>query len=151
VILQLKEFFSIFGIPETMYADNMPFGSKEMQDFARSWEFKIVTSSPTYAPSNGIAERYVAIAKNIMKKCAMDKSDIYLALWRHRTTSIPVLHCSPAQILQGRQLRSQIPIHSSKLEPTIIPDIQQKLEVAQANQCNYFDKSANRNVFFFLS
>ncbi|KAL4153907.1 hypothetical protein QTP88_001740 [Uroleucon formosanum] len=46
----------------------MPFGSKEFYKFAKEWDFKITTSNPHYPKSNGLAERYVGIAKKMLQK-----------------------------------------------------------------------------------
>lgn len=47
------EFFANFGVPLIVVADNMPFDSFECREFARRFEFTIVTSSPLYPKSNG--------------------------------------------------------------------------------------------------
>ena len=46
----------------------MPFGSREFKDFAHEWGIKTTTSSPTYAQSNGQADRFVQILKGLLKK-----------------------------------------------------------------------------------
>ena len=68
MIMKLKEFFSRNGIPEILISDNKPFNSVLLKEFAKEWDSKIVTSSPRYAQSNGLAERGVQIAKNILRK-----------------------------------------------------------------------------------
>ena len=55
--MKMKSTFARHGIPNTVVADNMPFGSRAFQQF--EWGFSIVTSSPTCAQSNGLAERNV--------------------------------------------------------------------------------------------
>ena len=57
VITKLKAIFARFGIPREFMADNMPFASREMVQFAKDWGFKITTSSPTYSQSNGRASQ----------------------------------------------------------------------------------------------
>ena len=56
------------GIPEEIVSDNMPFGSREFKDFAHEWGIKTTTSSPTYAQSNGRAERFVQTLKGLLIK-----------------------------------------------------------------------------------
>ena len=53
------------GIPEEIVSDNMPFGRREFEDFAYEWGIKTTTSSPTYAQSNGQAERCVQTLKGL--------------------------------------------------------------------------------------
>ena len=64
-ITKMKSIFARHGIPNTVVADNMPFGSRAFQQFAKEWGFSIVTSSPTYAQSNGLAERNVQTIKRL--------------------------------------------------------------------------------------
>ena len=56
VISSMKSIFSRHGIPRTMVSDNGPqYNSAEMKDFASSYGFNHVTSSPHYPQSNGLA------------------------------------------------------------------------------------------------
>jgi len=133
-----------------MYGDNNPFGALEMLKFASLWDFKIITSSPRYSQSNGAAERFVAIAKNMISKCAQDKSDLQLALLRHRTTPIPSIGYSPSQILNSRLLRSRIPVHANQLQPAIVPNVKEKLLAIQSKMSEGYNLKAKRNVQFEL-
>ena len=67
-IAKLKMIFARHGIPKIVIADNMPFNSKEFKTFSKSWDFQIVTSSPTYPQSNGLIERNVQTIKRLFKK-----------------------------------------------------------------------------------
>ena len=62
-IAKLKIIFARHRIPEVVIADNMPFSSKEFKVFAKSWDFQLVTSSPTYPQSNGLVDRNVQSMK----------------------------------------------------------------------------------------
>ena len=42
-----REVFSCLGIPKVIIADNVPFDSNECRDFAKRWNFEIITSSPS--------------------------------------------------------------------------------------------------------
>ena len=76
VITHLKSIFARHGIPEELVSDNMPFNSKEFDEFAKEWGFKQTTSSPTYAQSNGMSEKAVQNVKRILKKA----DDPYIGL-----------------------------------------------------------------------
>ncbi|KFD46081.1 hypothetical protein M513_13048 [Trichuris suis] len=52
------------------------YSSYEFKEFAKQYEFEIVTSSPLYPQSNGETERAVATMRKILEK----SDDIYLGL-----------------------------------------------------------------------
>ena len=58
VISTLKCIFSHHGVPSVPMSDNGPqFDSSYMKDFANTYGFEHVTSSPHYPQSNGLAEK----------------------------------------------------------------------------------------------
>ena len=68
VITHLKSIFARHGIPEELVSDNMPFNSKEFDEFAKEWGIKQTTSSPTYAQSNGMSEKAVQTGKTDLEE-----------------------------------------------------------------------------------
>nr|XP_022903876.1 uncharacterized protein K02A2.6-like [Onthophagus taurus] len=68
VIKKLKPLFSTHGIPNVVIADNISFGTYEFRKFVENYDFTIRITSPHYSRSNGLAERFVQIAKNIIRK-----------------------------------------------------------------------------------
>lgn len=81
-----KEIFAKFGIPSEIIADNMPFGSYEFKQFSIEYKFEIIISSPYYPRSNGLAEKFVGIAKKMIKKSIMEKKDLQLFLLNYLGT-----------------------------------------------------------------
>lgn len=63
VIKNLKKAFSRLGPPDKLVCDNVPFNSYEISNFAKNWNFDIVTRSLNYPRSNGLAEKGIGIAK----------------------------------------------------------------------------------------
>ena len=60
IITKMKTLFARHGIPEVVKSDNGPqYSSGDFAEFAKSWGFKHVTSSPLYPKSNCLAERTV--------------------------------------------------------------------------------------------
>ena len=106
-IKTLKSVFSRHGIPETLRSDNGPqFSSLEFSIFAEQYQFVHITSSPHYPTSNGQAERAVQTVKHLLEN-AMDPS---LALLSYRATPLPWCGISPAELLMGRKIRSNLPL-----------------------------------------
>ena len=116
VIEALQDIFGMHGIPKVVISDNGPqYASSEFAQFANTWGFMHVTSSPKHPMSNGEAERAVQTAKNILKK--NPKGDINRALLAYR--SAPLQNgLSPSEILMNRRLRTTLPIMSRNLQPT---------------------------------
>ncbi|KAJ8893336.1 hypothetical protein PR048_005927 [Dryococelus australis] len=76
VIRELKRWFSQHGIPDELWMDGSPqYSSHEFEKFRREWNFKHRISSLHFPRSNGLAERYVQEAKNLICKCCIDDTD----------------------------------------------------------------------------
>lgn len=144
VILKLKKVFAAHGIPEKVISDNGPqFSSKEFENFARTWDFVHVTSSPHYPQSNGLSEKAVQIAKSLMDKAKADKKDPYISLLEYRNTPVDGFR-SPAQLLMSRRLRSILATTSQQLQPETVSgnDVHARREQKQQYQAKYYNRSA---------
>ena len=110
----LKAIFARFGIPATLVTDNGPqFDSKEMKDFTQAYDFYHVTTSPYYPQANGLAERMVKTVKKLLEYSA----DAYKALLSYRATPLPWCGLSPAELLMGRKIRTDVPQVNSSFVP----------------------------------
>lgn len=147
---KLLEAFSQFGIPLTVIADNMPFGSLECREFAKEFDFKFETSSPYHPRSNGLAERSVQICKNILKK-TKNEHEVQNALLEYRLTPTKDLEYSPSQLLQNRILRSKLPTHENKLVPRICTNANNQMKQKQENMRHYYNKTAKEREEFKLN
>ena len=115
VITILKLIFSRHGIPEIVRSDNGPqFTSNEFTQFARTYGFRQVTSSPHYPQSNGAVERMVQTVKGMLKR----SSDPHLAILAYRATPMPWCGLSPSELCMGRRLRTTVPQTKQQLIPT---------------------------------
>jgi hypothetical protein len=139
VIEILKSVFSRHGIPDIFMSDNMPFASFEMKQFADDWNFKLVTSSPTFPQSNGQSERFVQTIKTMIKKCIECGQDIQLALLNYRNSPIANLNYSPAQLLMSRSLKTKLPVHENHLMPKVVDNAKALLDNRQDKYKQYFD------------
>lgn len=141
VIQALKSIFSVHGVPLDVIADNMPFGSATMLEFAELWGFNITTSSPNYPKSNGMAERYVQTVKQFLKKASETNCDIYQSLLAYRQTPLSGLPFSPSEMLFNRCIRGPLPATDQSLHPSV-PAAFGLLQNRQRDQKKKHDKTA---------
>ena len=101
VIAALRPMFARHGIPEVVRSDNGPqYVSQEMTDFATSYGFTQVTSSPHYPRSNGLAERTVKTVKAMLKK----SKDPHLALLNR----VLLVRSEPSTAVNGKEDKEYI-------------------------------------------
>ena len=107
--------FSRHGIPDKLITDNGPqFSSIIFKQYSKEYGFQHQTASPHYLQSNGLAEKAVQTAKNLIKKAILDKRDPFLALLEYWNTPISDTLGSPAQRLMGWRTKTLLSI-SNKL------------------------------------
>ena len=153
VIHSLKAIFTRHGVPSVLVSDNGPqYNSTEMQEFAALYNFKHIASSPHYPQSKGLAARMVKTAKSLLSKSA----DPYLALLSYRATPLPWCGLSPAELLMGRRLQTDIPQPKRVFIPDwpyltsfCVKDEEQKRQqngsmtgVTESNHCHYFQMTS---------
>ncbi|KAE8740131.1 hypothetical protein FOCC_FOCC014367, partial [Frankliniella occidentalis] len=148
VITVLREVFSTHGIPEIIYGENNPLDSYECREYASSIGSSIVTSSPEYPRSNGLAEKGVHIAKQLLKKCS-DTGTHYLdGLREYNDTPLTGMAFSPSQILMSRMVRTCVPTRSQNLEPRVV-DLGKVPQVLQNKVKYQHDRRARRKPVEF--
>ncbi|VDH99184.1 Hypothetical predicted protein [Mytilus galloprovincialis] len=104
-------------VPSEVVSDNGPQSvCANFKDFSHEWDFIHTTSSPRYAQSNGEAERYVQIIKDMFKKAEEGQSDIYISLREYPASPIEGIGLTPAQLLFNRQLKTKLPMSTELLE-----------------------------------
>ena len=136
----LKAIFARYGIPKVIMSDNMPFNSKHFRKFASEWDIELITSSPTYAQSNGMVERTIQTIKNLLRKSYHENKDPYISLLNYRTTPITGLEVSPAELLMGREIRTKTPVFIGKKKDQDYDLIHKKLWENQQRQKFYYDR-----------
>ena len=137
----LRKLFSVHGIPNQLISDNMPFSSQEFREFAASYEFEVIKSSPGYPQSNGKVENAIKTAKSIMKKAKQAGTDIYLSLLDWRNTPSEGMSSSPAQRMFGRGTRTLLPTTSYLLKPKVQEDVKEKLLKQKSKQAKYYNQN----------
>ncbi|KAK9737726.1 hypothetical protein QE152_g10505 [Popillia japonica] len=143
------EVFSRFGIPKTIICDNVPFNSYECKQFANTYNFEIITSSPNYPKGHGpnypkghgLAEKAVHICKNILKKSA-NEQQVLLSLLEYRNSKIKDLDFTPSQLLQNRRCRTKLPITDTLLKPKLNDGLEMQFQNKIENYRNHYNKTA---------
>ncbi|KAI5720179.1 hypothetical protein M8J77_003057 [Diaphorina citri] len=159
IITKLKNAFARYGVPEVLYSDNVPFNSDAMRVFAEEWNFNQVFSSPLHSQSNGLAEKAVAICKNLLRKTKESHSDVNIALLNYRNTTIAGMSLSPSELFMNRKLKTKLPVNSEILQPKMNENVEDKWERKVNNQKEQYDQhakplpelSVGENVFMKLN
>ena len=114
IIKALKSIFARHGIPSVLFSDNGPqFNSTAFKEFSSLYHFQHTSSSPRYPQSNGLVERTVKTVKALLT----DTSDPHLALLSYRATPLPWCNISPAELLLGRKIATDLPQPDAQLSP----------------------------------
>jgi hypothetical protein len=145
----LKSQICRHGIPQFIRTDNgTQFASGEFNDFLKSYNIQLDTSSPGLAQSNGEAERAVQTVKRLWCK----NTDKHLALLDYRSTPLESCGLSPAQLLNSRRFRTKLPIASELLKPKSydLKEIQGKLDKSKNKQKLNYDRKAGQDLEVLL-
>ena len=114
VVKTLKAIFARHGVPSVLFSDNGPqYNSTAFKEFSSQYHFQHVTSSPRYPQSNGLAERTVKTVKALLTRSL----DPQLALLNYRATPLPWCSISPAELLFGRKIATDLPQPDGQLSP----------------------------------
>ena len=83
----IKIIFSEYGWPETIVSDNGPcYSAETFTKLMTDYSVNHISSSPHYLQSNGLAEKYVQIVKNLFCKAQEEGTDLYKSLMKYRNT-----------------------------------------------------------------
>ena len=103
--------FSEYHWTDTLVSDNGPcYVAKAFTTVMKEYAVNHITSSPHYPQSNGLAEKFVQIVKNLFYKAKDEGTDIYKCLMIYCNTPLASTSKSPMQMLQQRSARSQLPM-----------------------------------------
>jgi len=138
----MKQVFAEHGIPERVVSDNgRQYDSATFRNFAKTWGFDHITSSPHYPQSNGFIERTIQTVKYTLTKAKASSLDPDLALLSLRTTPIDHMIPSPAELLNNRKMRGTLPVCIRNYHPQK-EDIYEQFQRRQETQKHNFDKHA---------
>ena len=149
VLTCFDEIFTSFGFPEVIKSDNgSQYTSGEFKDYCAKNNITHQTSSPGYPQSNGMAEKYVHIAKQLVKKCNHDQMLIRAGLRKYRNTPIESGLPAPAILLQGRYINDGLPRNTQLYIPATYEYNQVKSRMAElkSTQKMYYDRKAGKEL-----
>ena len=87
VASHMKLIFSEYSLPETIVFDNSPcYSAATFTKLMRDYSVNQITSSPHYPQSNGLAEKYVQIVKNLFYKAKEEGTNLHKSLMIYRNT-----------------------------------------------------------------
>ena len=139
IVEYTKNILCNYGIPRKIVSDNGPhYNSGVYKQFVDDWGIEHVTSSPTYAQSNGFIERQVQTVKKVIQKSTKADEDVYLALLRLKTNPVDTGIPSPAEIMFKRCIGDTIPSYSKSDQE----ELAEKLKIRQDKQKTNFDRRA---------
>jgi len=138
IIAEVERVFCDFGAPEVFMSDNgSQFDCAEFRAFCVRRDIRAVSSSPTYAQSNGLVERHIQTVKRTILKMFESGKTLWETLAAIRSTPVSNDLPSPAVLLQGRHLRGNLPFLPDRLTPQHVPAafVQAQLQRRQAMAC----------------
>ena len=111
-----KQSFCRTGVPDVFWSDQGPqFTAKSFQDFAKTWGFQQITSTPTYPQSNGKIEATVKSMKKLSQMSwngrYIDDDKLTRVLLQYRNTPSRKDGLSPAMKLFGKRIQDTLPAH----------------------------------------
>ena len=107
----IKQIFAKYGWPNTIVSDNGPcYASEIFKGLVKEYQVNHIRSLPHYPQSNGLAEKYVQIIKNLFYKVKEEGQDLHKCLKIYRNTPLSSHLQSPMQILSSRATRSTLPL-----------------------------------------
>ena len=109
-----KQIFSEYCWPEALISDNGPcYASETFKKLMTEYNVNHITSSPHYPQSNGLAEKYVQIVKNLFHKAKEEGQDLQKCLMMYRNTPLSSTLQSPMHMLSNRLTRSNLPMSTA--------------------------------------
>ena len=122
VINHFKLIFSEYGWPDTLVSDNGPcYASEVLTKMKQEYNMNHIISSPHYPQSNGLAEKFIQIVKNLFHKAREEGTDLFKAFMIYRNTPLSSNLQSLMQMLQSRTVRSQLPMSNAARQHVGLP------------------------------
>ena len=144
----LRRSFASLGLPEVVVSDNataFTSTSSEFSDFLKRNGIRHILTPPYHPASNGSVERSVQTFKEGLKRLKKGSLNTRLMrfLFKYRITPHSSTGVSPAELMYGRKLRSQLDL--LKPSPTEVADKTQNRQETTTRSFNVGDCVYARN------
>ena len=103
-------------------------------------------TSSLYRQSNGFIERSVQTVKRLLRKAEASGQDPYLAMLTYRTTPVDSNLPSPAQLLNHRDYRTQLPCSGRLQRSRAFDSHREQLQNRQDIQRKQYDSRSTREL-----
>ena len=114
IVEHFRLIFSEYGWPDMLGSDNgLCYVAETFTSLMKEYAVNHITSSPHYPQSNGLAEKFVQIIKNLFHKMKDEGTDIHKCLMIYCNTPLTSTSKSPMQMLQQRSATSQLPMSNA--------------------------------------
>ena len=114
IVEHFRLIFSEYRWPDTLISNNGPcYIAETFTNLMKEYAVNHITSSPHYPQSNGLADKFVQIVKNLFQKAKDEGTDIHKCLMIYSNTPLASTSKSPMQMLQQRSARSQLPMSNA--------------------------------------
>ena len=136
-ILELRDVFSTFGLPDTIVTDNGPsWTSEHFRNFLVYNGVEHILSAPYHPASNGLAERAVQLFKHAMRTNTNGslRERVYKFLTKYRSTPHSTTGLTPAELMIGRKFKTHLDL--------LHPALQTKVQKQQRMQASQHDKTS---------
>ena len=138
----LRKSFATMGLPKVLVSDNATaFTSSEFTEFLKKNGIRHVRTPPYHPASNGLVERAVQTFKEGLKRIKEGSLNTRVArfLFKYRLTPHSSTGVSPAELMFGRKLKSQLDL--------VKPDAGQKARLEQDRKRKSHDAHAKPRFF----
>ena len=114
IVDHFKQIFAKYGWPDTIVSDNgLCYTSQIFKGLMKEYQVNHITSLSHYPQSNGLAEKYIQIVKNLFHKAKQEGQDLHKCLMVYRNTPLSSQLQSPMQILSSRVTRSSLSLSNA--------------------------------------
>ena len=155
LIALFRDLFIAYGAPTEISSDGgSQFISDIFKKFLSDWDIHHRLSSVSYPQSNGRAEIAVRAGKriiydNVSSDGSLNNDKAARAILQYRSTPLPDINLSPAQILLHRNIRDGLPAHPDHYIPHkewVITAEERDLAYARRNEIikQKYDKRARK-------